>query len=563
MFRKTKFSGPAAIRPDEILFDPETDFLGGGCFGKVYRGNCRSVEVAVKVPMRQKLSKRAYEAFKKEVEIMSKIYHPNVCLFMGACTEPGNIRIVTELMKGDLESLLRGKEEIPLSVRVKYAKDCAMGMAWLHANNPPLIHRDLKTANMLYDEGMKIKVCDFGLSQFAEHHETYDREPKGTPLYMAPEVMLKGAITNKVDIYSFGIILWEILTRKEAFQNHSDYDEFVEAVCTHGERPPIPLSCPPKLKRLMQECWQASPEARPTFAEIVPRIDEVIAECEHIESCTAVDELVKDPEARAFWKQSFLGRQQVDWMEFATAFYSRLKLVLPEDPATKPLPANPTTADLAKATQQQLEDLAKRGSSAKAMAEEELAKREDAASQQANSYSMCGGYSAYGGYGFDAAGPLDVDSETRAMLALKEILGAVAQARDQQVVELEKFGMVASCFSPLDRGFITRMVDVMAEPWFHGFMAQHDVENILKVQAPGVFLVRFSNRRIGSLCISKMSSKRVIKHIVIPYDPQRGWKLDQHCYKTLPELIAKAAAEYRLEKSCPNSKYRWLFDEQQ
>jgi hypothetical protein len=144
--------GPPQIGFDEINLLEEK---GRGYFGIVYRAMVRGCEVAVKVPHRE-VSNPAQ--FMREVNVLSKLFHPNVCLFMGACLSK-KVMIVTELMKGDVETLLLNKDnKFKLSELISMALDAAKGMAWLHGNNPPVYHRDLKIANLLYDDSMKIKV---------------------------------------------------------------------------------------------------------------------------------------------------------------------------------------------------------------------------------------------------------------------------------------------------------------------------------------------------------------------------------------------------------------------
>jgi serine/threonine protein kinase len=164
---RRKSAGPPEIPPEEIIFDPIKDYLGGGAYGKVYRGFCRGKNVAVKIPSKQNMTESELQSFRHEVEIMRHIFHPNVVLFLGACTQPNKIMIVTELMKTDLERLIHHNPEvskITLYQRLKMAKDAALGMNWLHGICR-IIHRDLKCANLLVDNNMTVKVTDFGFAE--------------------------------------------------------------------------------------------------------------------------------------------------------------------------------------------------------------------------------------------------------------------------------------------------------------------------------------------------------------------------------------------------------------
>jgi hypothetical protein len=140
-------SATAEIHPDEIVLGAK---LGDGCFGAVFRGVCRANDVAVKIPLVQLLDEAQLLLLRTEVEIMSANPHPNIVLFMGACTIPGQFKIVTELMHGDLDTLLkRSSLRFSLFDKMRMAKDAALGVNWLHCSNPPIIHRDLKAANLL------------------------------------------------------------------------------------------------------------------------------------------------------------------------------------------------------------------------------------------------------------------------------------------------------------------------------------------------------------------------------------------------------------------------------
>lgn len=532
------------VNPEEIVLK---GLLGKGCFGKVYLGECRSVEVAVKVPKKQELSKRALRNFCKEVEIMSKIYHPNVCLFMGACTSPGNIRIIQEKLCGDLESRIHNlEEEITLSQRMQWAKDASQGLAWLHGNNPPIIHRDLKPANMLYDEHGRIKVCDFGLSHFMEEGIT-DREPKGTPLYMAPEVMRKQEITEKVDVYSMGIIMWELLTREDPFAQHEDYDEFVDSVCNGGERPVIPEWCPDSLRALIVSCWATNPDDRPTFPEMVTALDDVLEDAAVLEYEEQVDTTIADAAGRYLWKKHFTYKEEVSWHAFATALYAILDKTPPAS-LTTALTVDATEDDLRHVSAGQLEDYSKLSPSCAALANAEKQRRALTANQGPLGYMM-------------QSADVILDNDTRTLLALKSVVAD----NEAETVTMKAFGRLLGWFGPLEvphqeGGFLDRIEAVLQEPWFHGNVNARNTENLLRVQAPGTFLIRFSSSHKNSFCISKVSANKVIKHIVVPFVATKGFKIDNQFFPTLPAMVDAKADSFFLKYSCPGSKYTWLFE---
>lgn len=161
-------------------------------------------------------------------------------------------------MPTDLETLIIDeKKRLSLFQRMKMTKDAALGMNWLHSSNPIFIHRDLKLSNLLVDNNYKVCVCDFGLAQMKPKEVTnLEYDPHGSPLYMAPEVFV-GDYNEKCDIYSFAIVLWEILTQSQAFEDiDDDLAAFIHAVCDNNFRPEIPKDCPPRIRQLLEDCWQ-------------------------------------------------------------------------------------------------------------------------------------------------------------------------------------------------------------------------------------------------------------------------------------------------------------------
>lgn len=313
------------LDPKDIVIDKE---LGKGAFGIVYRGKLFGKEVAVKKLINQNVDAETLSAFKKEVAIMSKLRHPNVLLFMGASTEPGNLMIITEMMpKGSVYDLLHDKEtQLSFKHRMKIAKQAALGMNWLHRSKPPFIHRDLKTSNLLVDDNFNVKVCDFGLAHMKSHGNRQQGSygATGTPLWMAPEVLMNKPYDESADMYSFGIVLWELVTGSDPFKDITTYSSLLDRVVTGGERPEIPDNCPSKLKALIKACWDQDPKRRPSFEKIIPLFDEII-----------VDSIIKDPHGRQLWKKNFLSKgslkERITWKQFVVSFCGYWKEKLPKD----------------------------------------------------------------------------------------------------------------------------------------------------------------------------------------------------------------------------------------
>jgi len=319
----TKMKGDSSlpeIDPSEIEFDTK---IGEGSYGQVFSGTCRGKTVAIKVfkpGMFQTEEER--QAIREEVRIMSKIYHPNVVLFMGACTLDDNLMIVTEKLPTDLETLIIDeRKQLSLYQRMKMSKDAALGMNWLHSSNPIFIHRDLKLSNLLVDNNYKVLVCDFGLAQMKPKDvANLGYDPHGSPLYMAPEVFV-GDYNEKCDIYSFAIVLWEILTQSQAFEDiEDDLPAFIHAVCDNNFRPEIPRDCPSRIAKLLEDCWQKEPSARPSFSSIITRLDRIL-----------VDVAINDPLGRKLWEGSFLSKDDVSWDDFTVQLFAVLGTSIPEN----------------------------------------------------------------------------------------------------------------------------------------------------------------------------------------------------------------------------------------
>ncbi|KAL1356862.1 hypothetical protein HN51_008843 [Arachis hypogaea] len=244
--------------------------IGLGSYGEVYRGEWRGTEVAVKRFLDQDISGESLEEFKSEVQIMKRLRHPNVVLFMGAVTRPPNLSIVTEFLpRGSLYRLIhRPNNQLDERRRLRMALDTARGMNYLHNCTPVIVHRDLKSPNLLVDKNWVVKVCDFGLSRMKHSTFLSSRSTAGTAEWMAPEVLRNEPSNEKCDVYSFGVILWELSTLQQPWGGMNPM-QVVGAVGFQHRRLDIPDDMDPAIADIIKQCWQTDPKLRPTFAEIM------------------------------------------------------------------------------------------------------------------------------------------------------------------------------------------------------------------------------------------------------------------------------------------------------
>ncbi|KAF2314779.1 hypothetical protein GH714_033534 [Hevea brasiliensis] len=247
-----------------------------GAFGKLYRGTYNGEDVAIKILERpendQERAKLMEQQFQQEVIMLATLKHPNIVRFIGACRKPMVWCIVTEYAKGGSvrQFLMRRQNRaVPLKLAVKQALDVARGMAYVHGLG--LIHRDLKSDNLLIFGDKSIKIADFGVARIEVQTEGMTPET-GTYRWMAPEMIQHRPYTQKVDVYSFGIVLWELITGMLPFQNMTAV-QAAFAVVNKGVRPVIPNDCLPALGEIMTRCWDANPDVRPPFIEVVQMLE--------------------------------------------------------------------------------------------------------------------------------------------------------------------------------------------------------------------------------------------------------------------------------------------------
>ncbi len=292
------------IPASKVLEFDDLDFgeeIGAGAFSWVYAGKWKNREVAIK-----KLSFEALEVedflimFKKEVALLAILNHPNVVDFVGVVTFPSYYMVTGYMHEGALDEILHDMDTpMPWARRVSLLCDVARGMNYLHTRVPRVIHRDLKCGNVLVNKDWVAAVTDFGLSvtkqgrmdpadlKFAYNirmslensisgrHQSYVKplqSPVGTFPYIAPELLETKPYNEMVDVYSFSMVLWHVLTRQPPWAGLTN-SVFNAKELTETYRPPIPAWCPEPYKNLIEACWEANAYKRPTFQAILVTLE--------------------------------------------------------------------------------------------------------------------------------------------------------------------------------------------------------------------------------------------------------------------------------------------------
>eukprot|EP00246_Nothoceros_aenigmaticus_P011252 TRINITY_DN2997_c0_g1_i2.p1 TRINITY_DN2997_c0_g1~~TRINITY_DN2997_c0_g1_i2.p1 ORF type:complete len:449 (+),score=57.07 TRINITY_DN2997_c0_g1_i2:63-1409(+) len=279
---------PKAHRADWEIDPKEIDLrtselIGKGSFGEIRKAQWRGTPVAVKkiIPALAN-DDLVVKDFRHEVDLLVRIRHPNCVQFLGAVTKQKPLLLVTEYLSGgDLHRVLKDRYPLKTSEAINFALDIARGMAYLHSGQKTvIIHRDLKPRNILVGDGDRLKVGDFGLSKLVEVqflHDMYRLTGEtGSYRYMAPEVYDHAKYDNKVDLFSYAMILFEIFEGHAPFDN-LDPSEAAKCVAKQGLRPDFntKVDYPPKMKELIQDCWRQVAAERPCFLDVIQRLEQM------------------------------------------------------------------------------------------------------------------------------------------------------------------------------------------------------------------------------------------------------------------------------------------------
>lgn len=277
------------IKPDDIELHEK---IGSGTTAEVFRATYNGQIIAVKKMTKlRRLDVKEQIAFNREVNVLRRIDHPNLVQLIGVSLTVRPFQIMTEFCAGGtVFELIYNQPEVELvwAQQLKMCTDVARAVNYLHGFNPQIIHRDLKSLNLLLawrivssTDAAMVKVTDFGLARLCEDNgqsgSSAMTRKVGTLNWMAPEVFVDTNYSEKIDIYSFAMILFEIASGEPPFEDKRP--EEIEGLVRRGERPDmeaIPPDCPEPLQRLMVACWAQNPQKRPTIHHAVQVLEALL-----------------------------------------------------------------------------------------------------------------------------------------------------------------------------------------------------------------------------------------------------------------------------------------------
>ena len=255
------------------------DKIGSGMFGDVFRATLHGQDVAVKkfrlVANTPRDKARLLDAISREIQLLARLQHENVLGLLAInCEDESNILMATDLMDNGSVFDALATRKFSEHEKMHILRGMAAGLAYLHAQQPPVMHRDLKSHNVLLDSKLNAKLADFGLSRTKELTATMTA--CGTTQWMAPEILRGSRYSEKADIFAFGVVMWEVATGRRPFPNLQPM-AVANLVANDNLRLPLPDSLAPAFSALISDCWHEDPRKRPSVDELVHRLGSLAA----------------------------------------------------------------------------------------------------------------------------------------------------------------------------------------------------------------------------------------------------------------------------------------------
>ena len=245
--------------------------IGQGGFSEIFESQWMGIPVAVKVIFDPNINEALLEEFNNEIEKLFILRHPYIIQLYGITDSEKNqkLAVITELApKGSLFDYLhknsKTKNNLSLEFKNKITKQLVHTMAYIHSRG--YVHRDLKTQNILLDKNLDMKLCDFGLTKLKSELNSGSGQFAGTPCYMAPELFDRKFYDDKVDVFAFGTVVWEIYTQKIPYFNCEALE--IKQKVTKGEELICSSIVPKQIASLIEKCRRVKPSERPSFSDI-------------------------------------------------------------------------------------------------------------------------------------------------------------------------------------------------------------------------------------------------------------------------------------------------------
>jgi len=242
------------------------ELVGEGSFGKVYKARRKKSAqiVAIKFIVKHGKTEKDIHNLRQEIEILRSLEHPNIIQMLDSFETPSEFCVVTEFAQGELFEILEDDKSLTEPTVQLIAKQLVKALGYLHSNR--IIHRDMKPQNILICQNSQVKLCDFGFARLMSHNTMVLTSIKGTPLYMAPELVQEKAYNHTVDLWSLGVILYELYVGQPPFYTNSIYK-----LITHIVNDPVkfPSGISPEFRSFLEGLLNKRPNARLNWPDLL------------------------------------------------------------------------------------------------------------------------------------------------------------------------------------------------------------------------------------------------------------------------------------------------------